>query len=77
MQYNPICQALMETFYFLSSCLDRTRPDGDERLSDWRSALVSTLNSFLTVLFFVVLFVILLPQSTSSYLQHVCVVFFS
>lgn len=33
--------------------------------------------SFLTVLFFsVVLFVILPPKSTSSYLQHVCVFFF-
>lgn len=62
-------------FSFPSSCLHRTRPDGDERLSDWRTALVSTLDSFLTVLFFFfVLFVILPPKSASSYLQHVCVV---
>lgn len=59
------CQASIETrvtwrsswnpgliFGFSSSCLDRTRPDGDERLSDQRTALFSTMNSFLTVLFF-------------------------
>lgn len=58
-----------------SSRLDRTRPDGDERLRNQR-CFGFDFESFRTILLFRCIVVILPPKSTSSYLQHVCVFFF-
>lgn len=63
-------------FSFPSSCLHRTRPDGDERLSDWRTALVSTFDSFLTVFLYCLSFYPLNPRLPTSSM-FVLLLFFS